>query len=462
MRCWTMLTDLPPRDAGFARAIASETLRRFGQLEALIRAFVPKPPAPHKAGPAMEILLLGACELLFLRPRPCGGRRRQPAGAGRPQGGAFQAADQRRAAPDFARRRSVPPAQDAARLNTPDWLWERWAARMAKTCARDRSAHRKRRRRYRVEDADAARRRRAAVRLSRRRDASRTGRELPGFRRRLVGAGCGGDLARPSARRCARQARDRSVRRAGRQDDAAGGGGRQGDRGGARTAAAGAGAGKSGSHQSGRDIWCKAMCAISKAARLSCCSMRPARPPARSAAIPICPGSSAVRCDGARPLAYEILEAARPWWSRAACWYLRSARWSAKKAKTRSKPFWRQSRICSRAADGGRNFGHSEWLTPDGDLRTLPCHLSERAAWMGSTRQGCGESSSCHSRPKHSVRNARGRVSSCKSLFSCATWIPFPHAHQRFAFAGDDRSERSEPPKRVGDGEIDLAGVGRQ
>ena len=57
---------LAPRDAGFARAIAGETLRRFGQLDALIRAFVPKPPPPHKAGPTLELLLAGACELLFL------------------------------------------------------------------------------------------------------------------------------------------------------------------------------------------------------------------------------------------------------------------------------------------------------------------------------------------------------------------------------------------------------------
>ncbi|HSM96517.1 MAG TPA: transcription antitermination factor NusB, partial [Rhizomicrobium sp.] len=34
-------SGLEPRDAGFARAIAGETLRRFGQIDALIRAFVP-------------------------------------------------------------------------------------------------------------------------------------------------------------------------------------------------------------------------------------------------------------------------------------------------------------------------------------------------------------------------------------------------------------------------------------
>jgi len=28
-------------------------------------------------------------------------------------------------------------------------------------------------------------------------------------------------------------------------------------------------------------------------------------------------------------------------------------------------------------------FGHSEWITPDGDLRTLPCHLSDKGGMDG-------------------------------------------------------------------------------
>ena len=28
-------------------------------------------------------------------------------------------------------------------------------------------------------------------------------------------------------------------------------------------------------------------------------------------------------------------------------------------------------------------FGHTEWLTPDGDLRTLPCHLSDNGGMDG-------------------------------------------------------------------------------
>jgi 16S rRNA (cytosine967-C5)-methyltransferase len=28
-------------------------------------------------------------------------------------------------------------------------------------------------------------------------------------------------------------------------------------------------------------------------------------------------------------------------------------------------------------------FGHSEWITPDGDMRTLPCHLGAQGGMDG-------------------------------------------------------------------------------
>jgi 16S rRNA (cytosine967-C5)-methyltransferase len=61
------VAPLESRDAGFARAIATETLRRLGQLQALLHAFVPKMPPQHRSGPTLELLLAGACELLFLK-----------------------------------------------------------------------------------------------------------------------------------------------------------------------------------------------------------------------------------------------------------------------------------------------------------------------------------------------------------------------------------------------------------
>ena len=133
----TATAPLETRDAGFARVIASETLRRLGQLEALIRTYVPKPPARNRAGSTPEILLAGACELLFLDVAAHA---------------AVDAANRLALADDKAlhfkslinavlRRvaregKEVIAAQDAARLNTPDWLWQRWLETYGEETAR--------------------------------------------------------------------------------------------------------------------------------------------------------------------------------------------------------------------------------------------------------------------------------------------------------------------------------------
>ncbi len=121
------LDSLAPRDAGFARAIASETLRRFGQLDALLRGFVKQLPPPHRAGPAFEIMLAGACELLFL-----------DVAAHAAVDAANRLAQADNKAVHFKplinavlRRvtregKQAIASQDADRLNTPDWLWSRW------------------------------------------------------------------------------------------------------------------------------------------------------------------------------------------------------------------------------------------------------------------------------------------------------------------------------------------------
>ena len=131
------VTALAPRDAGFARAIASETLRRFGQIEAMLREFVSKPPAPHRAGAALEILMMGICELLFLKVAAHA---------------AVDAANELAARDSKAlhfkplinavlRRMSREgeakiEKQDAERLNTPDWLWSRWRESYGEETAR--------------------------------------------------------------------------------------------------------------------------------------------------------------------------------------------------------------------------------------------------------------------------------------------------------------------------------------
>ena len=118
---------LPLRDAGFARAIANETLRRLGQLEALLRDFVPKTPPPHRAGPTLEILLAGACELLFLGVPPhaaVDGANRLAASDGKAvHFKPLVNATLRRIAREG---KDILASQDGERLAAPDWLWQRW------------------------------------------------------------------------------------------------------------------------------------------------------------------------------------------------------------------------------------------------------------------------------------------------------------------------------------------------
>ncbi|HEY4113529.1 MAG TPA: transcription antitermination factor NusB [Rhizomicrobium sp.] len=118
---------LDARDAGFARAIATETLRRLGQLQALVHHFVPKQPPQHRAGPTLEILLAGACELLFLKVPP-----HAVVDAANELAAADSKAVHFKSLINAVLRRisregdAVIATQDAPRLNTPEWLWLRW------------------------------------------------------------------------------------------------------------------------------------------------------------------------------------------------------------------------------------------------------------------------------------------------------------------------------------------------
>jgi 16S rRNA (cytosine967-C5)-methyltransferase len=128
---------LAPRDSGFARSIAATALRRLGQLEDLIRHFVPKSPPPHKAGPTLEILMAGACELLFLGVAP----HAAVDAANRLAQGDAKAVHFKGLINAVLRRvvregAGVIAGQDAAALNTPDWLWPRWVAHYGEETAR--------------------------------------------------------------------------------------------------------------------------------------------------------------------------------------------------------------------------------------------------------------------------------------------------------------------------------------
>jgi 16S rRNA (cytosine967-C5)-methyltransferase len=120
------MAELSARDRAFARLLVTTVLRRLGQIDALISQCLSTPLAA-RAAVVHDILRLGIAQLLFLRTPPHAAvatsvdlahvrgflshkglvnavlRRLSLEGPGRLEG------------------------QDAARLNTPDWLWQSWS-----------------------------------------------------------------------------------------------------------------------------------------------------------------------------------------------------------------------------------------------------------------------------------------------------------------------------------------------
>jgi 16S rRNA (cytosine967-C5)-methyltransferase len=121
-----ILRRLETRDRGFARLIAATVLRRLGQIDAAIAACLDKPLQP-KARMARHLLRIGAAQLLFLGTPP---HAAVDSTVGLAEGG--QLAPYRGLINAVLRRvtregQALLAAQDAARLNLPDWLWSPWA-----------------------------------------------------------------------------------------------------------------------------------------------------------------------------------------------------------------------------------------------------------------------------------------------------------------------------------------------
>jgi 16S rRNA (cytosine967-C5)-methyltransferase len=113
---------LEARDRAFVRHLVATTLRRLGQIDAVIKAFVTRPPPP----PVMDVLRLGAAQILFLETAPHAAvdtavglvkRIRQPRLSG------LVNAVLRKVA---AQGPAMIADHYAARLNTPKWLWDGW------------------------------------------------------------------------------------------------------------------------------------------------------------------------------------------------------------------------------------------------------------------------------------------------------------------------------------------------
>lgn len=119
---------LEPRDRGFARSLASTVLRRQGQLDLVLGTFMTR-PLPDEAARVHICLLTGAAQLLFLETPPHAAVGLAVDAVRRTRNGARYAgmtnAVLRRVA---AEGRAALGTRDAASINVPAWLLERWRA----------------------------------------------------------------------------------------------------------------------------------------------------------------------------------------------------------------------------------------------------------------------------------------------------------------------------------------------
>ena len=120
------LFDLPVRDRALARAIVGASLRHKGQIDAVLNTFLER-GLPSRAGSLYPILLSGAAQLLFMN---------VPAHAAIDLAVRLAQWDPRAKRYDklvnaVLRRvadkgEAIVATLDAARVSTPDWLWDRW------------------------------------------------------------------------------------------------------------------------------------------------------------------------------------------------------------------------------------------------------------------------------------------------------------------------------------------------
>jgi len=133
--------NLDLRDRALARNISTTTLRRLGQIDALINHCLDRKLSP-KALPVRQLLRFGVCQLLFMRVAAHAAVDTTVKLAVKRGHGPHKAlinAILRRLGREGTR---LVESQDAARLNTPDWLWKSWEkAYGADTCRRIADAH---------------------------------------------------------------------------------------------------------------------------------------------------------------------------------------------------------------------------------------------------------------------------------------------------------------------------------
>lgn len=123
---------LEPRDRAFARLLAATVLRRLGQIDAVLSQFLDREP-PAKVHDALR---LGAAQILFIGTPPhaavatCVDLVKQ---IGQQRFSGLVNAVLRRV---LEHGPNALGSQDVAQLNTPAWLWQRWLSAFGESTAR--------------------------------------------------------------------------------------------------------------------------------------------------------------------------------------------------------------------------------------------------------------------------------------------------------------------------------------
>ncbi len=118
--------NLPARDRALTRAIVAASLRRKGQIDHVLNTFLER-GMPEKSGTLYPILLSAAAQLIFLKTPPHAAIDLAVTLAQYdPRAKRYDKlvnAVLRRVATEGE---AIASTLDAARVNTPDWLWTRW------------------------------------------------------------------------------------------------------------------------------------------------------------------------------------------------------------------------------------------------------------------------------------------------------------------------------------------------
>jgi 16S rRNA (cytosine967-C5)-methyltransferase len=128
--------ELSPRDRALARAITGMALRRHGQIAAALAGLIER-PLPEKSGRLRRILEIGAAQILFLDVPDYAAvsvavGQAERDSAARHFKGLVNGVLRRLA----REREQLLAGQDAAALNTPEWLLARWSAHYGPAKAR--------------------------------------------------------------------------------------------------------------------------------------------------------------------------------------------------------------------------------------------------------------------------------------------------------------------------------------